>query len=137
MANETFAVDFSEVSDSYSVPDGIYEAQCKDVTKDRKDGGEYDYLAWEFSVNGATLTLNTSLSPKALFKLYEVLGALLKKEIPKSAVKITPSAYKGKWCTVQVANKEYNGKMYSNIIKVMPLSSTPTAIADEPEEELL
>lgn len=126
--NETFNVDFSDVGSSdskYYLEPGSYMVKIESVGKDIKEGGEYPYLKWEFSVsNKDDMTLNviTSLSPKALFKLKELMEAV-GVVVPEGAMTVNPTDYIGRVCMADVEDKTYNGKVYSNITKLKPCAT--------------
>ena len=60
--------------------DGVYTLTLRSVTESEKDGPSgFKYLKWEFEVatgehKGRRLWTNTSLSPKAAFKLKELFA---------------------------------------------------------------
>lgn len=124
------SVDFSGVSDQggFYIAPGTYKAVIKKVEQDRKPGGDFDYLEWTFDLpeNGhVTLTDKTSLSPKAVFHLYNLLEAVTGKKLSKTALTFDPDKIVGKPVIVRVADRPYNGKMYSDITAYMPITASP------------
>lgn len=75
-------VDFSDVQDFEPIEAGEYPVIVEKVTYVEQEAEDkYDYLAWELEITegefkGRKQWLNTSFSPKALFKLKEVLENL-------------------------------------------------------------
>lgn len=68
----------SESTSFDPIPDGPYQVQLRDV--EVKQGAEYPYWLWSFEVAegehlGRRVWLNTSTSPKALWKLHEAMVA--------------------------------------------------------------
>jgi len=129
---ETFNVDFTGVSNNenkFYVEPGMYNVKITNVTKGKKEGSEYPYLMWEFKLlDNDELALNvvTSLSPKALFKLKELLEAV-GLTVPEGTLKINPSDYLGKIAKAEITDREYNGKVYSNIVKLHRASTSDSS----------
>lgn len=75
----TIKIDFSGIKSLELLPVGIYKVMVTDAKEN--EGKTYPYITWEFTIidgayEGRKLWMNTSLSPKALFKLKEMLIAL-------------------------------------------------------------
>jgi hypothetical protein len=138
---ETFNIDFSGVESSggqYYVEPGTYNVKIIKVEKGQKEGGDYPYLKWYFNLLGndsLELNLITSLSPKALFKLKELLEAV-GLEVPDGTIKIDPTQFIGKICSAEIADREYNGKVYSNLVKVFKPQGTTSSSASSIDDIL-
>lgn len=131
------SVDFSKTEDSggFYIAPGTYAVKCTKV--EMKEGDKAPYLRFDFNVidHGVTLVNRCTLKADALFSLKNTLGALLNKEIPKAAVKIDPDKLVGRICTAVVVDREYNGKMYSDIARMQPYVP-PTVAGGTPTDDL-
>lgn len=123
-------VDFSNVKEDYSIPVGKMNVKIKGVTTE--DGKEYPYLKWDLQIldgEGKGLSINhiTSLSPKALFGLKDLLEAV-GIDVPKSSVSFDPNKLIGKKLRIQTFEKEQNGKTYVNVKKVFKVSDASDSL---------
>jgi hypothetical protein len=105
-------VDFTNVEDKPLLPVGSYI--CKVTKIEVTDGEKAKNLKWEATVGvgphkGAKIFFNTSLAPKALFRLREVL-VNMGFNVPKSAVAIDTDKYVGRIIGLSVIMGEYNGR---------------------------
>lgn len=127
MPDEDVRIDFSTVTTFQPIPAGTYDAVVfsADIVKPKdydakKKAGEDAWLmvAWQFEVSGGShagrrLFTNTSLAPKALFRLQELLV-----ELGYSADAIESAVLSGKdvkrtigqACRVAVDIEEYDGQ---------------------------
>ena len=127
-------IDFSGVEESpLGLPTGKYIAVVKSVEK--KNGtGEFPYIEWVFVVakgdhKGKEAKYITSLSPKALFNLRNLLVAL-GISVPKSAINLDPDKLIKRPLIIEIAPKpnKDNTKMYQSVVGIEPASagvSTP------------
>ena len=128
-------MDFSGVTEGFKdLVAGTYEVKVKGLTKE--EGNEYPYLKWELQVykgsyKGSNIRMNTSLSPKALWRLRNTLIALGLK-VPKSQVSLDPNKLVGLAMGVEINMRDYEGKTYPNVLKVFKLSDLEDV---EPVEE--
>ena len=126
---ETYNVDFTGVNSNdgkFYVSPGTYNVKIVSVEKGQKEGSSYPYLKWTFNLldnDDLNLSVITSLSPKALFKLKELLEAV-GVAVPEGSLKISPNDYIGKICTADIADRSYEGKVYSNITKLHQAATT-------------
>lgn len=118
-------VDFSQIEDSVvKVFPGKYTGKVVDVEK--KEGAKAPYFKWTIQLldgksKGLYVFHNTSLSPNALFSLRDLLEAF-GVDVPKAAVTIDTAQFKGKKLGLVVADREYEGNTYPNVVKVYPAS---------------
>jgi len=117
-------VDFSKTEDSsFYVPPGTYPVKCTKI--EQEEGSKAPYLKFSFGVVGRSVTLvrNASLAPNALFTLKNTLAALLNRDIPKSTVSINPEKLVGLTAIAVVIDREYGGKVYSDVVRMEPYTS--------------
>ena len=106
-------VNFDKMEEGGSrIPDGRYIAKI--VSYEVKDGEQYEYIAVKFEIvsgdyKGKNLYENFSLSPKALFKLRDLLVGL-GVAVPKKAINLDLDALVGKFVGVEVEESEYTYK---------------------------
>lgn len=124
------SVDFTSTEDSggFYVTPGTYPVKCIKITQEV--GEKAPYLDFLFEVQGRGVQIHNrcTLKPDALFNLKNTLGALMGRDIPKAVIKIDPDKLIGRVCTATIDDREYNGKVYSNITRLMPYE-VPTASA--------
>lgn len=132
-------VDFTGVDVRTLLAEGQYHAKVLEITQE--DGNEYPYLKWVFEVisndktNGAKLFYNTSLAPKALWNLRNLLETL-GVETPASEVELDTDEYIGLELMLRVEHETYEGKDRAKVTDFTPLEETASAEDDEePEEE--
>ena len=130
-------VDFTSTEDSggFYVEPGKYNVKCTAV--EQKTGPNGLYLDFTLVVEGRGVSLHNrcTLAPHALFSLKATLGALMNREIPKSVVSIDPDKLVGRVCTVIVKDREYDGKVYSDIAQIMPYEA-PVVAGGTPTDDL-
>lgn len=143
MVKKAFEVDFSQVTEG-GLPD-IGEHIAEVASIDKKDGREYPYLEWKFKIlkgesKDKHAYVKTSFSPRALFKLRELLIAL-GFSVPKKAVTVDLTECMHKQCIISVIHTEgNNGKTYTDIDKFKPLdagvSIEENPLTEEVDEEI-
>lgn len=109
-------VDMSHVDDS-SIPAGDYICIVKAIEVKQGDKGQY--LKWELQIGtgeqkGKKLFTNTSLAPKALFRLRDMLSAL-GISVPKSTIQIDTDKYIKRILGVTVKLKDYEGRKVADV----------------------
>lgn len=78
----TMKINFADVEGSFeALPEGAYPVVIEKVERRESKSSEHDYLNWELTVTDGEhkerkLWMITSLSPRALWKLKDVLDAL-------------------------------------------------------------
>lgn len=132
-------VDFSDVKEFVEVTPGKYTAKIKSWSME--EGEKAPYILWKLQIvtgasKGSLLDHRTSLSPKAIFGLRDLLVALGLK-VPKAAISVDPDKFVGKSIGIEVAMRVWEGKEYPNVKKVFPVNSAPeiveTSVSDEDE----
>jgi hypothetical protein len=128
-------IDFTDVKVIEPIPVGVYQVLVTDA--EAKEGKDFPYVSWEFTVDGGEfegrkLWNNTSVSPKALWKLKEALIAL--GADPASllgAVSFDPQDYVGRQCMaiVNIEPRSDTGENRNTITKLIPL---PAGTATKP-----
>jgi len=123
-------VDFSDVKSSFEdVAPGKYPATVTKVEERVSQAGK-PYIAWEFALTGGAydgrrLWLNTSLSPKALWRLKKMLTDAF--EVDATALtgnyELDPQEYVGRDVALIVKTGEYNGKTRSEVDSVINAAS--------------
>lgn len=121
---DNFEVDLSEVSDGFSIPDGIYRVRCTDVTQDVSKGGNPMFV-WQFEVSagehaGFQSKVFTAITPAAMWKVAETVIALGIGQ-QGQLVKFKRSDVINRECGALIEKTEYNGQMRSQISRVMSL----------------
>jgi hypothetical protein len=131
-------VDFSDVQDFEPLEAGEYPVLVEKVTyTEATQEGKYDYMAWELQITdgefkGRKLWLNTSFSPKALFKLKEVLENLglfedeLDVDYDEDSMLVTTPELAGLPAIAVVSVTTYNNRP-SNNVDALIASDTPPA----------
>jgi hypothetical protein len=100
-----------------------------------EEGDKADYIRWRFQITkgkykGGTLYCNTSLSPKALWNLRNLIFAATGKNMAGKAFKFDPEKLHGKIVGASVEDDEYENKVRS-----IPVDFFPKDKYEEPEEE--
>lgn len=123
---------------------GVYDAHVHDIsvrtskTPNRVDGKFYDYLNWEFMIDGPKYAgrhqwMITSLAPNGLWKLQQVLMRLgATPESLASVAEIEPRDYIGKKCRIQVGQEQYNGQATDRVQDLFPPAEAEGAAAGAP-----
>lgn len=137
MPTKVITVDFSQVEAPEPIANGTYPAIVQQVEQRQAEDGEYPYFAWEFQVSegaaeGRSLYLNTSLSPKALWRLQALVENLgvyqqeMEFEVDEdSNLLISPNVV-GLPCNLVVKNEMYRGRLQPRVEDVLPMSKGPT-----------
>jgi hypothetical protein len=116
------SVNFSDVEDFELLPAGVYPATVTAVTESENPGPSgYTYLNWEFTIlegefeDRKQWTI-TSLSPKAAFRLKEVLVAfgVSAAEIAEME-EFEPSDYLGTHVHLSVTQENYEGTLRNTV----------------------
>jgi hypothetical protein len=136
-------VDFSGVDQEIRrgggtyVPPGDYGAKIvKGELKDSERSGSR-YFAWQLQITrpaefkGKTVYTNTSLKPEALWSLRNLIHAATGKNVAGRALNFDPEKLYGKEIAVTTEDREYEGKMRTNVVDVRPISE----LEDEEETE--
>jgi len=115
------------------VPPGDYGAKIvKGELKDSERSGSR-YFAWQMQITrpsefkGKTVYTNTSLKPEALWSLRNLIHAATGKNVAGKALNFDPEKLYGKEVAITTEDREYDGKMRTNVVDIRPV--------DELEEE--
>ena len=129
------------------VPEGDYLCKIVDVERKKSEKSGLPYFSWKFQIikdaqgkakhAGVPMWYITSLKPEALFNLRNLIFAASdgKKNVAGKAVNFDPSGLIGKQIGVTVEDDEYDGKIRSRAVDVMPSSQLEAEEEDEDEEE--
>jgi hypothetical protein len=122
-------LDFSGVKDFEAMPPGAYHVAITNVSLEdpknpKPDQPVYQYYKWELTVQegefeGRKLWMNTSLNPKGLFKLKELMVAC-GDEVEAEEIEFDPTKYLGKELTVGVSSREWEGRLQNDVGKMVP-----------------
>jgi len=123
-------VNFEGVEGRTLVPEGDYHAKVLEVTQEEgSDSGE-PYLAWKLEtiddnkkLNGKNLYYNTSLQPKALWNLRNLLETL-GVEIPDDELEIDLDELVDLELMVTVEHEKYEGKNKARIVDFAPVGDS-------------
>ena len=131
-------VDFSAVEDMSTVAEGVYPALVFKADVLHSKAGN-PYINWTFKLlgefEGRQQWMMTSLQPKALWKLKELLAALGETEETLSGSKeLDLETYLGAYCKVKIVHEEYNGQTRSKVDSVEPLNVDEQAALDTAQE---
>lgn len=115
-------VNFSDVEDFELLPAGVYPATVTDVTESENPGPSgYTYLNWEFTIlegefeDRKQWTI-TSLSPKAAFRLKEVLVAFgVTSDEIATMEEFEPTDYIGTHVNLSVVQENYEGTLRNSV----------------------
>lgn len=130
-------VDFSDVED-FEPFDGEHPVLIEKLNYvEAQTEDKYDYIGWEMTVTdgeykGRKLWLNTSFSPKALFKLKEVLENLdlyddeLDIDYDEETMLVTTPELAGMPAVAVCEIGSYNNRPTTNVVTLLP-SDSPKA----------
>ena len=152
-------IDFGEVPQeirgggTFYVPPGDYLVEIVGVEKRWKNDDHTNpaYYRWDFRVvepsenKGANLRQNTSLAPKALFNLRNLIHAVTGKNVAGKKLGFEPKSMVGKKLMVTTEDREYKSggetRMAADVVDMQPSdeysgSSTEVEEVEEVEEEV-
>lgn len=122
-------VDLSDVESKVILEEGDYLVTVAEV--EQRPGDEDDYLSWKFEIEGGGVAYeNTSLSPKALWKLRTLLESM-GYEIPDKAFSLDLEELVGLTCGASIGVDVFNNKKKNVIIDTFPEDE----LDEEDEEE--
>lgn len=149
-------INFSEIEGSFEpLPEGEYECVVERVEVRESQSSEHDYLNWELKVldeeyEDRRLWQITSLSPRALFRLKDVLVALdvidpddeldieWEEDVditPKEGPLVTEPDLEGLACVAVVTNEVYEGRERNRVSDLLGADGATIDRATEKEEE--
>lgn len=111
-------VNFDGVEARGIVEEGLTRLQVDEV--EIKEGKKAPYVSWKFKTReGGVVYDNTSMSPKALWRLKAVLEALGETNLGGS-FNFTARRYLRKWLTAEIGHETYNGRPKPVIVSYIP-----------------
>jgi len=142
-------IDMSGVSEeikgprrSKHVPEGDY--LLKIMEGEWRDGEKADYINWRYQIvegvggkkhKGATLYDMTSLSPKALWNLRNLIFAAKGKNMAGKAFNFDPESLVGLVVGATVEDDEYDGNIRSRPVDYFPKEKFEASDEEESDEE--
>lgn len=126
-----FEIDLTDIQEnSYTIPDGLYKVKCINIDQSVSKGGNPMFV-WDFEVmegqyKGFVSKVFSAITPAAMWKVAETVQAL---GVGQSGqvVKFKRSDVIGKICGALIEQSEYEGKVRSQISKVMTLKEMEEA----------
>lgn len=139
-------INFAEVESSFEpLPEGQYDVTIDRVEVRESNSSDHNYLNWQFVVQdddyeGRNLWMITSLSPRALFRLKEVLVALGAIEddeeieleweddvdvSPREGPLVINPDLTGTACVAVVHNEMYDGRERNRVDQVIAAETKP------------
>lgn len=132
-AAENFEVDLTDVQESsFTIPDGNYKVKCMNVEQNVSKGGNPMFV-WDFEISegdhaGFKSKVFTAITPAAMWKVAETVQALGVGQTG-SVVKFKRSDVINKECGAIFEQTEYDGKMRSQISRLITLQELEQAEA--------
>lgn len=114
-------LDFSKVVEFELLPKGEYIASVFQVEKKETTSGN-EYLTWTFKIlegeyTGRKMFLNTSLQPRALWRLQKILKAL--NIDAKGKIRLDLENLLGKKCKIIIIHENFDGEPVAKIREVL------------------
>lgn len=122
---DNFEIDLSDVQEnSFTIPDGLYKVKCIEIEQSVSKGGNPMFV-WTFEVSegdraGFQSKVFTAITPAAMWKVAETVQALGIGQTGQT-VKFKRTDVINKECGALIEKTEYNGKINSQISRVMTL----------------
>lgn len=135
-------VDFTDMKEFADITSGKYIAKIKSWSME--EGEKAPYILWKLQIasgeaKGSMIDHRTSLSPKALFGLRDMLVAF-GINVPKSAIAVDPDKFIGRNIGIEIVMRPWDGKEYPNVKKVFAATKTTDvvkpSVVDEDEVDL-
>lgn len=128
------------------IAEGDYVFKISGCEKRKKEGGDSYYFSWALTLiedargnkkhAGMSFYYVTSLKPEALFNLRNLINAAIGKNVSGKRLDFDPSSLIGKKVGGTVEDDEYDGKVRSRVVDVMPVSDIQEAEDDEDEDDV-
>lgn len=150
MANIQVDMTGVQATNFEALPKGRYNAAIFNV--EYKEGKAAPYLAVTYKVQdgqyaGRQVFDNVSFSPKALFKLKNLLSVVSPETDTTGKLSFDPDALVGSQCAIVITHEDYNGEPQAKVQKVMaatavvnafgvPTNGGPTTAAALPNSDL-
>lgn len=125
-------VNFDGVETRGIVEEGLTRLQVEEA--EIKEGKKAPYVSWKFKTReGGVVYDNTSMSPKALWRLKAVLEALGETNLGGN-FNFTPRRYLRKWLTAEIGHETYNGRPKPVITSYIPPEEGETSPGEDFED---
>lgn len=120
------------------IKEGDYIAKIIDAKQEESNAGN-QMITWKFKITkgkykGKVMTGRTTLTPKALFMLRNLLEAL-GKEVPEKTIKVKYKQYIGETVGITVEDGEYNNKPTSEVNDFFDPDQGPDEDEDDEDED--
>ena len=132
-------VDMAGVETRKHIPEGDHTMKAVEATVE--DGNEHPYISWVFEITegpakGGKVYDNTSLAPKALWRLRTVLEAM-GIEVPEGRLTIELGEWvkEGNEFIGTIEHEKYEGKTKARIVDIFPKDATGEADDEDEDEE--
>lgn len=132
-------IDFTGVEARKMVPEGDHKLKAVEATLE--DGDQYPYIAWVLEVQsgagkGGKLYDNTSLSPKALWRLRTLLEAM-GIEVPEGKMTMDLDGWikDGEEFIGTVEHEKYEGKTKARLVDVFSVDAAGDKDGDDEDEK--
>lgn len=127
---DNFEVDLTDVQENFTIPDGVYKVKCIDIEQSVSKGGNPMFI-WTFEVAegekaGFQTKVFTAITPAAMWKVAETVQALGIGQTGQT-VKFKRTDVINKECGALIEQTEYNGRLNSQISRVMTLKELAEA----------
>lgn len=132
----TIRVNFEGVETRTKIDDGEYHSKVVETSVE--EGNEAPYIKWTFEIiedgphQGRKLYTNTSLSPKALWNLRNLLETM-GVETPDSETELDLDSYKDLELMLRVQNEVWDGKERPKVTDFSPVEESVSTEEDEPK----
>lgn len=122
------------------LPAGDYVAKIIGAKQEEAKSSGNQMIVWKFKIlegkyKGKELTGRTTLVPKALFMLRNLLEAL-GKEVPEKTVKVNYKQYIGERIGISLEDGEYNNKPTTEVNDFLDPDMVGAADDDEDDEDI-
>jgi len=127
-------IDMSNVEEFVVLPAGQYDVVVTDIEFRKSKTTEFPYISWELTVlsgpaEDRKLWLNTSLSPKALFRLKQTLEGLGVNDVPQQIEgNDLIEAMMGAKAVAEVGVREYEGRNQNEVKRLVRGHDTVTIV---------
>ena len=140
-------LDFSDVQEFETIPNGVYNAVVDKVDLRTSEGGG-KYLAFRFNVLSAPYVnqkafMNASLQKTAMWSLRRTLRALgyAKEDLQKEDFPLRPEDLLELPCRLRIVLEEYEGEPRSKVDRVLPpgddaVTSVAVGTPEDDDEDL-
>lgn len=144
----TFSVDFSKIESQDPVPTSNQPVVIDSIEFRQSKSSEHPYLNWKLIISdgpfsGRTLWMITSLAPKALFRLQEVLSALglpsseqLDFQVDDATNILIKPPIAGKAAIARVTQETYEGTVRNRVEQLISTGASGNSSEPRPSRRL-